>query len=51
MASSFQHGFEMHELVQSSLKLIPYISVSGATCRLSNTMFRVKDGSQILQRG
>lgn len=31
MASSAQHGFEIHELVQSSLKLIPYISVFGAT--------------------
>jgi len=31
MAISVQHGFEIHKLVQSSLKLIPYISVLGAT--------------------
>ena len=31
MVFSVQYGFEIHELVQSSLKMIPYISVLGAT--------------------
>ena len=31
MASSGQHVFEIHKPVQISLKLIPYISVFGAT--------------------